>query len=57
MEKSYTTKLESGGYRLTGSRASLDSIVHDWWIAKPWVRIASSIQAWLEDSLEAPSAL
>jgi uncharacterized protein (DUF433 family) len=31
MEKSYVTKLEEGGYRLTGSRVSLDSIVYDWW--------------------------
>ena len=31
MEKSYVTKLEGGGYRLTGSRVSLDSIVYDWW--------------------------
>ncbi|MGE0126590.1 MAG: DUF433 domain-containing protein [Blastocatellales bacterium] len=29
MEKSYVTKIE-GGYRLTGSRVSLDSIVYDW---------------------------
>jgi uncharacterized protein (DUF433 family) len=31
MQKSYVTKLEGGGYRLTGSRVSLDSIVYDWW--------------------------
>jgi uncharacterized protein (DUF433 family) len=31
MEKSYITKLEDGGYRLVGSRVSLDSIVYDWW--------------------------
>jgi len=30
MEKSYVTKIEDG-YRLTGSRVSLDSIVYDWW--------------------------
>ncbi|MGH9837199.1 MAG: DUF433 domain-containing protein [Blastocatellia bacterium] len=30
MEKSYVTKLESGGYRLTGSRVSLDSVAYDW---------------------------
>lgn len=30
MEKSYVTRLEEGGYRLTGSRVSLDSIVYDW---------------------------
>ncbi len=30
MEKSYVTKID-GGYRLTGSRVSLDSIVYDWW--------------------------
>jgi uncharacterized protein (DUF433 family) len=30
MEKSYVTKLEDGGYRLTDSRVSLDSIVYDW---------------------------
>lgn len=30
MEKSYVTRLENGGYRLTGSRVSLDSIVYDW---------------------------
>jgi len=30
MEKSYVTKSEHG-YRLTGSRVSLDSIVYDWW--------------------------
>jgi hypothetical protein len=29
MEKSYITKLEDGGYRLVGSRVSLDSIVYD----------------------------
>ena len=29
MEKSYVTQTESG-YRLTGSRVSLDSIVYDW---------------------------
>src|SRR5262245_41217225 len=30
MEKIYVTKIEDG-YRLTGSRVSLDSIVYDWW--------------------------
>jgi len=29
MEQNYVTKIE-GGYRLTGSRVSLDSIVYDW---------------------------
>ncbi|MEP7336729.1 MAG: DUF433 domain-containing protein [Acidobacteriota bacterium] len=29
MEKSYVTQTENG-YRLTGSRVSLDSIVYDW---------------------------
>lgn len=29
MEKSYVTKTEDG-YRLTGSRVSLDSIIYDW---------------------------
>jgi hypothetical protein len=43
--KSYVTKPEDDGYRLTGSRVSLDSIVYDWSNGKPWVRIASSVQA------------
>jgi uncharacterized protein (DUF433 family) len=30
MEKNYVTKI-GDGYRLTGSRVSLDSIVYDWW--------------------------
>jgi hypothetical protein len=53
-EKSYVTKLESGDYRITGSRSTFDSIVNDRLIAKRWVR---SVQAWLEDPLEARSAL
>lgn len=30
MEKSYVMKLETGGFRLTDSRVSLDSVVYDW---------------------------
>jgi len=51
MEKSHVIKPESGGYRLTDGRVSLDSIVCDWWIAKPWVRIASSVQSRALDAL------